>query len=70
MDTQDFATATVIGTINGDLTVKATRTQQGGIEDIRTVGCGNDDHAGVAFKAIHFGEELVEGLLAFIVATT
>src|SRR3989344_3198027 len=49
--------------------IKPSRTEQSGIQHIRTVGGGHDDHAGVWFKPIHFHEDLVEGLLPFIVRT-
>ena len=56
--------------INGDLTVEATRTHQSGVQDIRSVGRGNDDDAAVSFETIHLGEQLVQGLLPFVVAAT
>ena len=48
------------------LTVKTSRTQQSRIKHIRTVGRGNHNHAFIAFKTVHFHQQLVQGLLALI----
>ena len=69
MNAQNLQTTGVVRAIDRDLTIKATRTHQGCIKHIRTVGRRNDDDACVALKAIHLGEELVEGLLALVIAT-
>jgi hypothetical protein len=42
--------------------------KKGGIKDVVAVGRGDDQDAGVVFETIHLDEELVQGLLAFIVA--
>ena len=70
MDVEDLKSAGVIGAVDGDLAIKTTGTHQRSIENIRTVGGRHDDDAGVAFEAIHLRQELVEGLLPLIVATT
>jgi hypothetical protein len=36
--------------------------------ELRPVGRGHDDHAGVGLKAVHLDEQLVERLLALVVA--
>jgi hypothetical protein len=38
------------------------------VEHVGAVGRGDDDHAGAAFEAIHLDQELVERLLALVVA--
>src|SRR5258707_3210122 len=48
--------------------VKASRTQQRGIQHIRTVRGGNQSYAFVRFKAIHRDQQLVERLCALIVS--
>jgi hypothetical protein len=48
--------------------VETAGAQQRGIQDVRTVGGGQDDHAAAAVEAVHLREELVEGLLALVVA--
>src|SRR5690606_17511097 len=52
------------------LAVKAARTQQRGIEHVRTVCSGNHDNAFVAIEPVHLHQQLVQGLLALIMATT
>ena len=56
-----------VGQPDDDLAVETAGAQQCGVEDVRAVGGGDDDDAFVAFKAVHFNEELVQGLLAFVV---
>jgi hypothetical protein len=51
------------------LPVEATRAQQCRVQDVGPVGGGDDDDAGVALKAIHLSQQLVQGLLTLIVAT-
>ena len=51
------------------LAVETARTQQRRIQHVGTVGGGDDDHALVAFKAVHLHQQLVEGLLALVVTT-
>ena len=51
-----------------DLAVKAARAQQCRIEHIGTVRRGDEDDALVGLEPIHLDEELIEGLLAFVVA--
>ena len=64
-----FATLDV-GVAHGDLTVKAARTQQGRVQHVFAVGRGDDDHAFVRLKAVHFNQQLVQCLFALVVATT
>ena len=70
MHLEDLQPTAVVGAVNHHLAVKAARTHQGRIQHIGTVGGRHDDDAGVALKAIHLGEQLVEGLLPLVVATT
>ncbi len=56
-----------VGQRYDDLAVETAGAQQRGIEHIRTVGRGDDDNALVAFEAVHFDQQLVQGLLALIV---
>ena len=68
MDTKDLQTAGVVGTIHNHLTVEATGAHQRRIQHVGAVGGRNDDDAGVALKAVHLREELVEGLFPLVVA--
>lgn len=52
------------------LTIKSARSQQSSIQDIRSVGGSKDNDSCVALKAVHLCQQLVDGLLTLIVATT
>ena len=45
-----------------------TLTCQCGVKGLRTVRCRQDDDTRIALKAIHFREQLVQGLLPFVVS--
>ena len=47
--------------------VEATGTQQGWVEDVGTVGGGQDDDAFAGLEAVHLGEHLVQRLLTLVV---
>ena len=64
---EDLLAATNIGQTNHDLTVETTRSQQGRIQNIRTVGGRNDDDRLMSFKTIHLDQHLVQGLLTLVV---
>ena len=68
MDVEDSPAAAQIRTVDRDLPVKTTGTQQGRVEDIRTVGRSNGDDAFVGPEAIHFDQELIQRLFPFVVA--
>ena len=44
------------------------RQMQGGVQDVGAVGGGHHDHAQIGFKAVHFDQHLVQGLLALVIA--
>ena len=69
MNSQDFFTALDVWIGHGHLTVKATRAQQGWVQNITAVCCGQDDDTFVGFKTVHFNQQLVQCLFAFIVST-
>ena len=50
-----------------NLPVKAAGTEERRIEDVHSVGSSHNDDAGVALKAVHLHQKLVQGLLSFIV---
>src|SRR5574337_1445696 len=68
MHLEDLLPTLDIGAIEGHLSVETPGPEQGWIEDLRTVRRGHDDHALVRVEAIHLHQQLVEGLLAFIVS--
>ena len=56
------------GSSTGTRRSKRPGRVQRGVEGFGTVGGGEDDDAVVALKAVHFGQKLVERLLALVVA--
>ena len=54
--------------INSHLTIETTRAHESRVENVRTVGGGENNDAAVSLKAVHLGEQLVKGLLTLIVA--
>ena len=51
------------------LTVKPTRTQQRGVQNVGAVGRGHDNDTFVGLKTVHLNQKLVQRLLPLIVAT-
>ena len=70
MHIEDLQPSLVVGAIHHHLSIETTGPHQRRIEDVRPVGGGHDDDAGVALEAVHLGEQLVEGLLPFVIAAT
>ena len=68
MNAEDFFATFDVWSINGDLTVESSWAQEGWVENVWSVGGGDDDDVVFGFEAVHFDEELVEGLFAFVVA--
>ncbi len=54
--------------LHGDAAVEAARAQQRRVEDLGAVGRAEHDHVGAGLEAVHLGEDLVERLLALVVA--
>ncbi len=63
-----FSRPRISGIRHHDLTVEPARTQQRRIENVGTVGRGDQDDALVRLEAVHLDEELVQGLLALVIA--
>ena len=57
-----------VGQLHGYTAVETTGSGQGRIKGFGTVGGGQNDDAGVALEAVHLGEQLVQRLLALVVA--
>ena len=53
---------------HGDLAVEAAGAQQRRVEDVGTVGGGDQDDAALDVEAVHLDEQLVQRLLALVVA--
>ena len=56
-----------IGQVDCDLAIEAAGAQQGWVQHIGAVGGGDHDDIGVVVEAVHFGQQLVQGLLALVV---
>ena len=67
---EDCEALLVLGKWHDDLSVEATRTQQCRVEDVGTVRRGEDHDPCAGLEAVHFGQHLVQGLLALVVTTT
>ena len=65
---QDLLAAANVGQRHDHLAVEAARAHQRGIEHVRTVGGRDDDDARVALEAVHLDQQLIERLLALVVA--
>ena len=65
---QDGLAALPVGTVHHDLAVEAAGAQQRRVEDVGPVGGRHDDDALVGLEAVHLHQQLVEGLLALVVA--
>ena len=65
---QDLLAAADVGQRHDDLAVEAARAHQRRVEHVGPVGRGDDDDAGVALEAVHLDQQLVQRLLALVVA--
>mmetsp|Transcript_39127 Transcript_39127/g.61569 ORF Transcript_39127/g.61569 Transcript_39127/m.61569 type:complete len:482 (+) Transcript_39127:648-2093(+) len=54
---------------HGHAAIEAPRPQQGVVQDVGTIGGGHHDDSAVPFEAVHLCQDLIQGLLALIVAT-
>ena len=68
VDAENRLATLEIGIADHHLTIEPSRTKQRRIEDVLAVGGGDDDDALMAFEAVHFHEQLIQRLLALLVA--
>src|SRR5579864_3201946 len=68
MYAENFFTSTNIWKWNHNAAIKASWTQQRGIEHVWPVGGGDQDHPFIRFKAVHLDEQLVECLFTLVVS--
>ena len=68
VDLEDLVAAGQVGGVDPDLAVEAARAQQRGVEHVGTVGGRDQDDAAADVEAVHLDQQLVEGLLALVVA--
>ena len=60
--------AVYVRLVHQDVAVEPSGPQQGRVQDLGTVGGGQDDDPLVGVEPVHLGQELVEGLLPLVVA--
>ena len=68
VDLEDLVAAGEVGGVDADLAVEAAGAQQRRVEHVGPVGGGDQDHAAADVEAVHLDQQLVEGLLALVVA--
>src|SRR6185369_4819224 len=68
MDLEDHLAPLDIRTGDHHLAIETAGPQQGRVENIGTVGGGDQDDALVGFETVHLHQKLVEGLLALVVS--
>jgi hypothetical protein len=54
--------------IDSDLAIKPTRAEKSGIQNVSAIRCRDNDNTSVTFETVHFSEQLIEGLLALVIA--
>jgi len=67
MHPQDIDAALAVRAVDQHLPVEAAGPKQGGVQDFRAIGGGQDDQTDRCIKAIHLGEQLVQRLLLLVV---
>ena len=65
---EDVQAALEVGALDRDLPVEAAGPQQRGVEDVRAVRRRDEDDAALDVEAVHLDQELVQRLLALVVA--
>ena len=68
MNLQDLFAALDVGLVDQHLAIEAARAHQRRVEHFGTVGRRHDDDRLARVEAVHFGEQLIERLLALFVA--
>ena len=70
MDFQDFCPTGFCRPVDCHMAVKTTGAQQRGVKHIGTVSRRHDDDGFGLLETIHFTEDLIERLLAFVVSAS
>ena len=68
MHLEDLLAADDVRVRHHDLAVEAARTQQRRVEHVGTVGRGDEDDAFIGLEAVHLDQQLVQRLLALVIA--
>ena len=69
MHPQDALASLHIGVVHYHPPVKAARPQQRRVENIGTVGRRDQDDAFIGIEAVHFDQQLIQRLLALVMAS-
>src|SRR5262249_61939638 len=67
---QNFFAPFNVRKVDSDLAIKTARTEQCGIEHVGSVRRGDNDHTLLSVKAVHFNEQPIQRLLAFVIPAT
>ena len=70
MHAQNLLAALHVRTVDRNLTVKTAGTQQCRVQNVGAVGGGDQDDRLALLKTVHLDQQLVERLLALVVAAT
>src|SRR4030042_254729 len=68
MDFQNLLSTIDIGSVDHHMTVESPGSEKSGIQNLRSVGGGHDNHPWIGVKTIHLRQELIECLLLFVVS--
>ncbi len=68
MDLQDRFAAGDVGSIDQHVSIKTARSQQRGVQRFRSVGRRDHDHARVGIEAVHFDQQGIQRLFAFVMS--
>ena len=68
-DPEDLFAPGSVGWLHRDASIESARAQQRGVQYVRSVCRGKNDHAGRRIEAVHLGQDLIQRLLALVVAT-
>ena len=68
MNLEDLLTSGHIRSLNRDLSVESSGSENGRIQNINPVSRCHDDYSRILGKAVHFDEKLVKSLFSFIMS--
>src|SRR4051812_3921650 len=68
VNSKDLFALRAIRKIQGNTTIKAAGAKKSGIEHVRAVSSSKDDYFFIRLESVHFDENLIKRLLAFIVS--
>ncbi len=70
MNFQDLLAVVDIRQVQYDTSVETTRPEQCLIKNIRAIRCRHHDYVRVAVETVHLNQYLVQGLFAFVMASS